>query len=45
LAAAVAQRFAAESVTRWLKQSEFARDLEHVIAAMDQPSVDGVNTT
>jgi asparagine synthase (glutamine-hydrolysing) len=44
LAAAVAQRFAAEHITRWLKQTEFVSDLERVIAAMDQPSVDGVNT-
>ena len=44
VAEAVAQRFATEHVTRWLKKSEFANDLDRVVAAMDQPSIDGVNT-
>jgi asparagine synthase (glutamine-hydrolysing) len=44
LASAVAHQFGTEHVTCWLKRSEFASDLEHVIAAMDQPSIDGVNT-
>jgi asparagine synthase (glutamine-hydrolysing) len=44
LAAQVAQRYGTEHSTRWLARGEFEADLERVIAAMDQPSTDGVNT-
>jgi asparagine synthase (glutamine-hydrolysing) len=44
LAAVVADRYATEHHTRWLARAEFEAHLERVIAAMDQPSTDGVNT-
>jgi asparagine synthase (glutamine-hydrolysing) len=31
-------------VTRWVAREEFESDLEKLTAAMDQPSIDGVNT-
>lgn len=43
LAAEVAQGCAAQHVTRWLKRVEFETDLEQLVFAMDQPSIDGVN--
>ncbi len=44
LAAEVARRYATEHRTRWLRRDEFEAHLEAVVAAMDQPSTDGVNT-
>ncbi len=44
LAAQVAKQYATEHRTRWLTRGEFEADLDRVIAAMDQPSTDGVNT-
>ena len=44
LAEAVAQQLGTTHQTRWVSRSEFHADLAAVLAAMDQPSVDGVNT-
>jgi asparagine synthase (glutamine-hydrolysing) len=44
LAAMVAQHYGTQHETRWIGQSDFKKEIERVIAAMDQPSVDGVNT-
>lgn len=44
LAAIAARHYATEHQTRWITQNEFMQDLDRVIAAMDQPSIDGVNT-
>ncbi len=43
LAALVAEQYATEHHTRWLARGEFEAHLERVVAAMDQPSTDGVN--
>jgi asparagine synthase (glutamine-hydrolysing) len=43
LAAEMAGRYATEHRTRWLGREEFDAHLEAVVAAMDQPSTDGVN--
>jgi asparagine synthase (glutamine-hydrolysing) len=43
LAAAVAERYAAEHVVRHIGAREFREDLSHILEAMDQPSIDGVN--
>jgi len=44
LAAMVAEQYATDHNTRWLGRSEFEAHFERVVAAMDQPSTDGVNT-
>jgi len=44
LAALVANRYGARHVVRRVGQEEFRRDLDAILAAMDQPSIDGVNT-
>jgi asparagine synthase (glutamine-hydrolysing) len=44
LAGTVAQTYATNHQTRWVSRSEFEGDLEPMLAAMDQPSIDGVNT-
>ncbi|HTW86435.1 MAG TPA: asparagine synthase (glutamine-hydrolyzing) [Candidatus Binataceae bacterium] len=44
LAAQVSQQYGTQHCTRWLARDEFEADLERVIAAMDQPTTDGVNT-
>lgn len=44
LAALVAQRYEAEHHVRHVGEDEFHRDLPAILEAMDQPSVDGVNT-
>lgn len=44
LAAEVARRYGAEHVVRRVSESEFRDALPHVLDAMDQPSIDGVNT-
>jgi len=42
LAAMVAEQYATDHNTRWLGRSEFEAHFERVVAAMDQPSTDGV---
>jgi asparagine synthase (glutamine-hydrolysing) len=44
LAETVARRLGTSHQTRWVSRSEFHADLGAVLAAMDQPSIDGVNT-
>ncbi|WP_165645293.1 asparagine synthase C-terminal domain-containing protein, partial [Oharaeibacter diazotrophicus] len=44
LAATVAARYGARHVVRTVGAAEYAEDLPRILAAMDQPSVDGVNT-
>jgi asparagine synthase (glutamine-hydrolysing) len=44
LAAEVAARYGAEHIVRRVARREFERDLPDILDAMDQPSIDGVNT-
>jgi len=44
LAAEVARQYGAEHTVRWVGETEFKGDLPKIFAAMDQPSIDGVNT-
>lgn len=44
LAADVARHYGAEHIMRWVGEREFTDDLPAILAAMDQPSIDGVNT-
>jgi asparagine synthase (glutamine-hydrolysing) len=44
LAALVAKQYGARQVVRRVGQSEFLDDLPAILGAMDQPSIDGVNT-
>jgi asparagine synthase (glutamine-hydrolysing) len=44
LADQVCKRYGARHVVRHLSQQEFVEDLPAILEAMDQPSIDGVNT-
>lgn len=44
LAAQVARRYGSEHHTRRVSQKEFAADLDAIFTAMDQPTIDGINT-
>ena len=44
LAALVAKRYGAHHVVRRVSQREFLHDLPTILEAMDQPSIDGINT-
>lgn len=44
LAACIAERDGARHIVRRVKQTEFRQDLPAILEAMDQPSIDGVNT-
>jgi asparagine synthase (glutamine-hydrolysing) len=44
LAAQVANHYGAEHIVRRVGRSEFAQDLPAILEAMDQPSIDGINT-
>ncbi len=44
LAAEIAARYGAEHIVRRVDRGEFERDLPDILDAMDQPSIDGVNT-
>lgn len=44
LAAEVARQYNAEHIVRRVSEQEFQDDLSRIIEAMDQPSIDGVNT-
>jgi asparagine synthase (glutamine-hydrolysing) len=44
LAKQVAKTYAAEHILRRVSEREFRADLPAILAAMDQPSIDGVNT-
>ena len=44
MAAHVAERYQAKQVVRRVSEQEFQYDLPNILEAMDQPSIDGVNT-
>jgi asparagine synthase (glutamine-hydrolysing) len=44
LAAQVAERYGARHIVRHVSEREFKDDVPAIFAAMDQPSIDGVNT-
>src|SRR5262249_38417619 len=44
LATAVARRYGTRHTTRIVTQAEFKADLPRILQAMDQPSIDGINT-
>jgi asparagine synthase (glutamine-hydrolysing) len=44
LAAEVARTYQTQHVTRIVTQREFSSDLPRILEAMDQPSIDGINT-
>jgi asparagine synthase (glutamine-hydrolysing) len=44
LAEGFARQFGFEHTTRWVQREDFETELEKILAAMDQPSIDGVNT-
>jgi asparagine synthase (glutamine-hydrolysing) len=44
LAARIAERYGARHIVRRVDDREFSEDLGNMIEAMDQPSIDGVNT-
>ncbi len=44
LAERVAARYGARHVTRVVDEAEFRSDLPRILRAMDQPSIDGINT-
>lgn len=44
LAEGVAARYGARHVTRVVEEAEFRADLPLILEAMDQPSIDGINT-
>ena len=44
LAARVAERYGAQHIVRKVSEREFTDDLPAILEAMDQPSIDGVNT-
>jgi asparagine synthase (glutamine-hydrolysing) len=43
-AARTAAAYGAQHETRWIEQKDFSEQLEAILAAMDQPSINGVNT-
>ena len=44
MAEAVARHYGTDHTTRWVSAAEFMADLPRIIEAMDQPSIDGINT-
>jgi asparagine synthase (glutamine-hydrolysing) len=44
LAEVTARKLAANHTTRWVDREDFEQRLEHMLACMDQPTIDGVNT-
>jgi asparagine synthase (glutamine-hydrolysing) len=44
LASLVARQYGTKHSTRWVGAAEFHTDLPKILAAMDQPSIDGINT-
>ena len=44
LAEAVAKQLGTEQITRWIGAGDFGDAYEDLLGAMDQPSIDGVNT-
>ncbi|SEF02837.1 asparagine synthase (glutamine-hydrolysing) [Rhizobiales bacterium GAS188] len=44
LAETTARHYGASHTTRWITAQEFYDELPKIVAAMDQPSIDGINT-
>lgn len=44
LASEIARRYGAEHIVRVVSEAEFKADLPDIMAAMDQPTIDGINT-
>lgn len=44
LATGLAERYGARSIVRRVNEAEFRDDLPAILAAMDQPSIDGINS-
>ena len=44
LAEQVAKQYQTQHTTRWVTQQEFEQDIPSILDAMDQPSIDGINT-
>ncbi len=44
LAAEVARLYGADHDVHWVRQADFTGELDRILAAMDQPTIDGVNT-
>jgi asparagine synthase (glutamine-hydrolysing) len=44
LAEVLAKHYETDHETRWIKTSDFHDNADHLMAAMDQPSIDGANT-
>jgi asparagine synthase (glutamine-hydrolysing) len=44
LAAMVARHYGTQHQVKWITRGDFEQELNLVVAAMDQPSIDGVNT-
>lgn len=44
IAQQVAQHYGTQHCTQWVQKEDFTNDLERLLAAMDQPSIDGVNS-
>jgi asparagine synthase (glutamine-hydrolysing) len=44
IAAETAARYGAQHSTRWVTEREFCDDLPRILDAMDQPTIDGLNT-
>jgi asparagine synthase (glutamine-hydrolysing) len=44
LSAKIAERYESSHTTRWIADEEVEQDLPAILEAMDQPSVDGINT-
>lgn len=44
LAQQVAQHYGAQHQTQWVQKEDFAQNIGHLLAAMDQPSIDGINS-
>ena len=44
LAEAVARQYGATHQSRWVQKEDFTAQFDHLIDAMDQPSIDGVNS-
>ena len=40
----VAQRYRTDHHTRWFCREEFEAEMHRIVSAMDQPSIDGINT-
>lgn len=44
IAQQIAQHYGTKHCTQWVQKEDFASDLDRLMAAMDQPSIDGVNS-